>query len=71
MRNETDHLNSKTMIDFQNEANTAFDRAVNNRTLSPVDGDNNYAGDFMFMYSKDGDDYFKNIISRDYVKSPR
>jgi|GEM_PF-4583031 len=33
------------------------------------DAHSNYAGHWMYMYSMDGKDYFKNIVYRNYITS--
>lgn len=44
----------------------AFEDAINKGTLSREKGDN-YAGDYMYMYSDDEKDYFKHIDTREYI----
>jgi hypothetical protein len=48
----------------------AFDNAIHKGTFhSDPDKseDYNYAGSWMYMYSKDDRDYFKNIKTRKYI----
>ena len=45
----------------------AFERAISTGVLSDVAGDDNYAGDFVYMYSKGRNDYFKHYASGQVV----
>ena len=50
----------------------AFDNAIASGTLSVTSQDENYAGNYMYMYSAvcDGyiEDFFKNINTRQYIR---
>jgi uncharacterized protein involved in high-affinity Fe2+ transport len=46
--------------------NEAFLQAIANQILSANEADQKYAGAFMYMHTKDGIHYFKNIITRKY-----
>ena len=52
-------------LEFKNPKD-AFVQAITNKTLSANAMDQNYIEGFMYMYTKDGVDYFKNIITRKY-----
>ena len=49
------------------DPNTAFNDAIKNGLLSINKSDNNFAGDYMYMETRNGVDYFKNIITRKYI----
>ena len=44
---------------YQRDSNAAFDNAKKDASFQPRE--------FMYMYSKDGRDYFKNTNFRNYV----
>ena len=44
---------------YQRDSNAAFENAKKNASFQPKE--------FMYMYSKDGYDYFKNTFYRNYV----
>ena len=44
----------------------AFEEAINTEILSADETARNFAGNFMYMYSRDGINYFKNINTRKY-----
>lgn len=44
----------------------AFEEAIKNNILSSNPSDYNFAGNFMYMYSKNKISHFKNIITRKY-----
>ena len=44
---------------YQRDSNAAFDNAKKDASFQPLE--------FMYMYSKDGRDYFKNTNFRHYV----
>ena len=44
----------------------AFEQAIASNILSANQANLNYVGGFMYMYSKEGRHYFKNIITRKY-----
>lgn len=48
------------------DSNVIFENAIRDGILSDKESDQNYAGNFMYMYSKNGIHYFKNIITREY-----
>jgi len=52
-------------IEFINP-NQAFLQAIVSQILSADAEDQNYAGAFMYMHTKDGVHYFKNIVTRKY-----
>ena len=45
----------------------AFLNAIENGYLSSKKNTKNYAGKYMYMYSIENKDYFKNIITRKYL----
>ena len=45
---------------YQRDSNKAFENAKSYQGLNKL-------GDFMYMYSKDKKDFFKNIMDRKYV----
>jgi hypothetical protein len=49
------------------EAEEAFKNAINKHLLSTVWGREDYAGNYMYMYSDNGKDFFKSIATRDYI----
>jgi len=49
--------------------NEAFKSAIENGILSDNDTNLNFAGGFMYMYTKEGFHYFKNIVTREYLRS--
>jgi hypothetical protein len=47
----------------------AFERAIETKRLSDDEYSDNYAGDYMYMgKDKNGNDAFKNIDTRKYIK---
>lgn len=44
-----------------------FEHAIKCGVLSEDEINESYAGNYMYMYSEDGADYFKHIGTRDYV----
>ena len=56
-------MNQQTEIINPQEA---FEHAIASNILSINQTDLNYVGGFMYMYSKEGRHYFKNIITRKY-----
>lgn len=44
----------------------AFKEAIKTGILSDNETSQNFAGNFMYMYSRDGINYFKNINTRKY-----
>ena len=53
------------------DSDTAFQDAIDKAHLSEIPGSIFYAGKFMYMYSSEMHDYFKNIDSRQYLKVSR
>tara|TARA_Y100000034_G_scaffold33928_1_gene41498 strand:- start:15666 stop:15869 length:204 start_codon:yes stop_codon:yes gene_type:complete len=53
-----------------NNHKKAFENALEKNRLSKDSQDENYVGKFMYMYSceKKGLDFFKNIVTRKYLK---
>lgn len=49
------------------EPNEAFDDAIKAGHLSADANASNYAGNFMYMYSEEGKDFFKNSMTRKYL----
>ena len=49
----------------EDDVGVAFENAISRGAFTKSG-----AGDYMFMYKQNGEDYFKNIISRDYIKIP-
>ena len=48
------------------DSKQAFDEAIEKEILSANESDPNFAGNFMYMYSREGIHYFKNINTRKY-----
>ncbi len=46
----------------------AFNDAIKRGDLSIEKGRDNYAGDYMYMHTENGYDFFKSIIHRNYQK---
>ena len=44
----------------------AFKQAIQKGILSAQEGEKDFAGNFMYMYSSEGVHYFKNRITRKY-----
>ena len=53
------------------DSDTAFQDAITKAYLSQVPDSILYAGKYMYMYSSEMHDYFKNIDSRQYLKVSR
>lgn len=47
----------------------AFESAIQKGDLSDNNADINFAGNFMYMYTKEGFYHFKNITTRKYLRS--
>ena len=45
----------------------AFEQAIKAKVLSDLESAPNYAGNYMYMYTKDGRDAFKHIMTRTYI----
>ncbi|MBM5783003.1 MAG: hypothetical protein FJ368_06270 [Pelagibacterales bacterium] len=58
-------MNNKQKPNFINPEE-AFQKAIEKGILSSNENDKDYAGNFMYMYSENGKDYFKNIITKKY-----
>ncbi len=48
------------------DSTKAFERAIKREILSDNETKPDFAGNFMYMYSQEGTDYFKNINTRKY-----
>lgn len=48
------------------DSNQAFDEAIEKTILSADESATNFAGNFMYIHSKEGIHYFKNINTRKY-----
>ena len=48
------------------DSKQVFDEAIAKKILSANETDQNFAGNFMYMHSKEGIHYFKNINTRKY-----
>jgi hypothetical protein len=48
------------------DLNTAFDNAIAKGIFSLNRSDINYVGNFMYMHSANGIDYFKHVYTRKY-----
>ena len=48
------------------DSKKAFEDAINAGILSDDETAVDFAGNFMYMHSRDGVNYFKNIITRKY-----
>jgi hypothetical protein len=48
-------------------AQECFDQAIKEGRLSKNPNDTLFAGHWMYMYSKNGKDFFKNINTREYL----
>lgn len=49
------------------EAVKAFDNAITSGLLSLQKADDNYAGNYMYMYTDQGMDFFKHKLTRKYI----
>jgi hypothetical protein len=58
----------KTAKPVVENAQTAFKYAIEQGSLSAKPTDDNYAGKWMYMYSKEGKYWFKNIETRNYME---
>jgi hypothetical protein len=52
---------------FEVMPDKAFDNAINKGLLSNKESKDNYAGKYMYMYSKASKDFFKSILTRKYI----
>ena len=52
------------------DAGKAFESAIRAGVLSDHPRTSRFAGHFMYMYTKAGQDYFKNINTRNYLNAP-
>ena len=56
------------MNKLNNEYDRAFNQAIDDNRLSEYQSDDNYVGDYMYMYTDDNNkDIFKNINTRQYL----
>ena len=55
-------MKNKQFIDSKE----AFAEATKNQILSTNENDSNFAGNFMYMWTQEGKNYFKNIATRKY-----
>ena len=53
------------------DSDTAFQDAIDKAYLSEIPESVFFAGRYMYMYSSEMHDYFKNIDSRQYLKVSR
>ena len=53
------------------DSDVAFQDAIDKAHLNTIPESIFYAGKFMYMYSSEVHDYFKNIDSRQYLKVSR
>jgi hypothetical protein len=44
----------------------AFQQAIDKGILSPKESDQDFAGNFMYMYTQEEVNYFKNVVTRKY-----
>jgi len=51
------------------DAQQAFRDAIGNSILSQYPSDENYAGNYMYMYSEGIQDAFKHRVSRQYLRT--
>ena len=54
------------MTKINDEAREAFEKAITRGRLSPNPKDKNYVGNYMYMGECNGEDTFKNIMTRQY-----
>ena len=54
--------------EHQDEARQAFDNAIIEGRLSKDERASNYAGNYMYMGNDNGVDYFKDALTREYIK---
>ncbi len=62
----TEVKESKGTFDVK-ESKGTFSKAINEGRLSADPSARNYAGYFMYMFTLDGQDYFKNSLTRQYL----
>ena len=48
----------------------AFNRAIESGALNEKPSSDDYAGNYMYMYSNESGDFFKNIETRTYLIVP-
>lgn len=53
------------------DSQEAFDHAIEVGVLCTTPMAHNYAGDYMYMYSDDGVDFFKHHDTRKYIRVQR
>jgi hypothetical protein len=49
------------------EPEQAFDNAIAKGLLSDDENKENFAGNYMYMYSENNKDFFKDITTREYI----
>ena len=49
------------------EPEKAFDDAIFNGLLSADKNEENFAGNYMYMYTRGEKDFFKNHLTREYI----
>lgn len=58
------------MMEFK-DPRRAFDEAITQDRLSRDFADYLYAGHYMYMYTSEGEDFFKRIDNRQYLPSQK
>ena len=54
-------------LEVRTDVPELFQLAINKGKLSENEKSDKYAGNYMYMYSKGGKHYFKNIDTRKYI----
>jgi hypothetical protein len=67
---DTTNSTIEEAITFRN-SEEAFRAAIDAKILSVNEDWENYAGNYMYMYTNDGRDWFKNINTRHYLGGAR
>jgi len=65
--NEQEYIKTPDGLIFL-DSQAIFEWAIENNHLTKDPASENYAGNWMYMYSTTDAHWFKNIISRDYKK---
>jgi len=55
------------MKNLETNSELAFINAINIGLFSDIPTDDNYAGNYMYMHTDDGRDYFKETLTREYT----
>ncbi len=55
------------MKNLETNSELAFINAIDVGLLSDLPTEDNFAGHYMYMYSDNGRDYFKETLTRDYI----